>query len=119
MAHGNTPATALIVGPNVAETYPLAGTMLGTTTAASSAVITTNIILESMTCVIAPAGAGNIVITDHAASATNTITVTTVGAGNLIGTTIRFGVQGIALGKGLKVNTAASTGTWLYSFREA
>lgn len=116
MAHTKSPAFALIVGPNVAATYPIMGTMLGTTTAALSSFLSTRMILESMCCLIAPAGTGNILITDHAASATNTITIA-VATTNLAGQTIDFGVDGIDLGSGLKVNTAASTGTWMYSFR--
>jgi len=116
MAHGNSPALALVVAANT-TTYPKANDIRGSTTATDSPFISTQLILESMTCLVI-AGAGNIVISNHAADATNSFTVTTTAACTA-GTQILFGAQGIAIGKGLKVVAAASTGTWLYSFREA
>lgn len=119
MAHASSPASAFIGAPALTH-FPVNLTDYSVATLITgSTIATTNLILESMTCLVAPAGAGNIVISDAAATAALSITVTTVGAGNLIGTTIRFGAQGVNIGKGLKVVAAANTGTWLYAYRQA
>lgn len=117
MAHEQSPAHAVVVPTNTAAAFPASTlTNVLATSAATSAVANTGIILEGMVCLVTAAG-GDVTLSDSAVTAARTLVITTVNP--VAGTTIRFGAQGIFMGQGLKIVTAAAAGSWLVIYRPA